>query len=323
MTRSRQNSLIAFILLVCAALVLGACGSDDGGAQDNNGFDLRTDVGGEDGSSDAGDGEDGGGADGGGADIGGADIGGTDTSGEDTGTDPTTPFTAEGLSSGSWYGITLLSAEPATTGSMLPIEFHEDMTVTMGFRGETTGEFAFFGDERVRLFNLMNGDEPNQPEQFLLDADVEDDQVEGLEIVIPDSEGGEPYVLRFEQQSTPDIASENIAGNWQSDETYTGENGGSFRLAIRILAGTFGYGGYNGAYIEFISGDLEMITYDTGETFWFNVPPAGGNPVPSLAGEVRVGPQGDYLLWAPREVTPQSGEFESVEMFQVDSFTNP
>jgi hypothetical protein len=315
------------------ALALGgiACGSDDESVQNENNWKFGDDVAGEDPSSDAA-GEDAGREDSGGEDAGREDAGGADAIGEDTAgqdatahtdTDSETPLTAAGLSSKPWYAISVLSAEPATTGSTFVVEFHDDMTVSIGFHEEVTGSWALFGEGRVRLFDLMKGNEPNQPQQLLLDVDLEADQVKGLEIAIPDADGGLPRIMRFEQLATADISVEDIAGNWQSEETFTGENGGTFRLAVRFLGGTFGYGVYNGAYVEFIPGQAQVITYDTGETFWFGVPPDTTPPKPSLAGEVRSDGDGGYTIWAPREVTPQSGDFESVELNHVAAFTNP
>lgn len=253
---------------------------------------------------------------------------GADTLPTDTGIDveadagEQTPFTVEGLSSAPWYAVVPLTTDPAVTGSVYVLQFNTDMGVSIGFRDEVTGSWSIFGEDRVRLAQLENDGQPNQPEQLLLDADLDDDgNIEALELVIPRGNGLEPLILRFEQPATPQVPLEAIEGNWQSEQTYSDENGNEYRLALRALGGSLGYGAYNGAYIEFVSGEANTITFDTGETYWFLAPPATGDPRPALAGEIRVDDAGMQMLYAPRETAQGSGEFEAIRMQRVDGFT--
>lgn len=107
--------------------------------------------------------------------------------------------TAEGLSSAPWYAVVPLTGDPAVTGTVYKLEFDTDMGVSIGFRQEVTGSWSIFGEERVRLAQLDDDGQPNQPEQLLLDVDLEEDHVEALELVVPRGNGLDPLILRFEQ----------------------------------------------------------------------------------------------------------------------------
>ncbi|QDG51474.1 hypothetical protein FIV42_12175 [Persicimonas caeni] len=299
----RRRSILIGSLLLASSLV--ACTEDAPGGSDNNDWDV-----------------------GGGDVLGGSDADGSaDAVSDDAGIDAAedagaqTPFSAEGLASAPWYAMVPLTTDPAVTGTVYKLTFDTEMNVAIGFREEVTGSWSIFGDDRVRLSQLENEGQPNRPEQLLLDADLDGDgNIDALELVVP-QENGEPFVLRFEQPGTPAVSVEEIAGNWQSDETYTDENGNDFRFALRALGGTLGYGIYNGAYVEFISGEAITITYDTGETYWFSAPPASGDPQPPLGGQIVVDDAGEMVLYAPRETAPNSDEFEAMRMRSVDGFS--
>lgn len=312
MMRRRRN--VWMVCLVALALSLSACTEDNGTGSSNNGWDV-------------GQGNDGGGPD-----------AGDTTSGPDTSPDgsvpdaigdatvvdagQTTPFTPEGLASKPWYGVTPLTSDPAVTGSMFKVDFHADMTVTVGFRGEVSGKWEIFGDDRLRLFELEQADgQPNEPTQLVLDADLSGDNLDGLELLIP-RQNQPPYLLRFEQLGDADVTVDDLDGKWQSDDTFPGENGDMYWLVVRVMGDYAGYGFYNGgAYVEFAGGDAHTITYDSGETFWFYEPPTTGDPKPALCGELVVDAAGEMTLYAPRQSNPGQTpeEFEAVAMHPVDA----
>ena len=282
------------------ALVLLGCGSDD---NTSGGQDWDVGEGGLDGGAS------------------GADAAGVD--GGAAGSSPSVPFTVEGLSAQPFYGVLRVTNEPAITGSMIKVDLKEDMSVAIGFRGEVTGSWEIFNDDRVRLYDLMRGDQPNQPPEFVLEADMQDDEVSGLEIYMPQGPDGEPYMVRYEPLGTPDFGLDEVRGNWQSEQTFTGQNGESLRLAVRILGDQAGYGVYNGAYVEFSSGTARLLTYETGETFWFIDPPSAGDPKWALGGQIIENDQGELTLYAPRQTNPgeQPAEFEATKMLEVDAFS--
>ncbi len=315
MKRWSRAVLLACVMMVVASL--SACTSENPGSGSND-----WNVGGGADSGSTSDADAGTIADGGSDDAGSSDTSVLpDASTSDTGSSAATPFTAEGLSSAPWYGVSALTVDPVVTGVVLPLEFHTDMSVTVGFDGAVTGQWEKMGSNRVRLTQLTKADgSPNQPTEFILDADLDGDNIKGLELVIPQGPDGSPYVLRFEQVATPEVSVDDISGSWQSQDTYDDGHGNSYRLALRVLGGYLGYGFFNGAYVEYVGGDASTITYDDGKTFWFYDP--GSPDKPALAGEVTRDAAGNVVLYAPRQTNPNQtpAHFEAVQMDHVDSF---
>ena len=246
----------------------------------------------------------------------------------DTGPDASGPgLVAEAVAGEPWYGVTRLTQTPAITGSMQRVKFDADKSAAIGMQRAVTGKWRIFDDDSVLLYELERDDgSMNQPSQFVVEAELENDHLVALEVFIGQGPDGKPYKQRFEQLATPDVAYDAITGQWQSPMTYTDpDNNRDYRLALRVEeAGEIEYGAFFGRFFGFSRGDGHLITYDTGETFWFIAPPAMGMQQPPLAGEVRTGADGEIQLFAPRGIDEDGMEgpesFEAIEMESVESF---
>lgn len=320
--------------LAAMVFAMAACGSEDG-ADSNNDWGVGEDVafadadaGPDDGDdADHGNNGDDGDADREDADPADADLVDADPSDADPqpdsgDPDEEVPFTVEGMSSAPWYGVSRFTVDPAITGAVYKINFREDMTVAIGFYEEVTGKWEIFGEDRVRLYDLERDGQPNQPPSFAFDVDTQDDNARGLELYLPDGPGGSAYVLRLERLATPDLSISEVQGRWQSEQSFTDQNDNSYRMALRMQPGYLGYGIYNGAYIEYSDGAARIITYDTGETFWFIEPPNAGDPKHALAGEIMADDNGEWQVYVPRNTNPgeEPAEFDALLMEHVEAF---
>jgi hypothetical protein len=254
----------------------------------------------------------------------GLDVGPDVGPGGDTDIDPGdgTPFTAEGMASRPFYGVFRLTEDPAITGSAYKIDFHEDMTVAIGFYGEVTGKWEFFGSDRVRVYELEHDGQPNQPPAFPIDANLDGENIEALEMYIPEGPSGSPYLMRLEQLADTHGIADELVGDWQSEASYVDENDNPYHLAMRLRGGQLGYGIYNGAYVEFAGGTARWIPDNRArQAMWFIEPSPVGDPMSPLAGEV-VWEGGEWVLYAPRHLNPgeEPAEFEAVKMHHVDAF---
>ena len=255
-----------------------------------------------------------------------ADLTG-DTS--DPGPDASGPgLVAEAVAGDPWYGVTRLTQTPAVTGTIQKVTFDADKSVAIGVRGAVTGKWRIFDDDSVLLYELERADgSMNQPSQFVVEAELENDHLVAFEIFIGEGPDDKPYKQRFEQLETPDIAYDSFTGQWQSPMTYTDpDSNRDYRLALRVEeAGAIEYGAFFGRFVGFSRGDGHTITFDTGETFWFIAPPAMGMQQPPLAGEVRTDAAGELQLFAPRGIDEDGMEgpesFEAIEMESVESFS--
>jgi predicted small secreted protein len=281
----------------------------------------------------------------------GEDAGGDDTSGEDTSDDDTADrdagdggnvddggeqdvpnpddgggedpiFEESALEGTTWFGILRLAQNEGITGSVFEITLMADNDVEIGAFGSVTGKWEIFDERRLRVYDLVRDGEPNQPEQFVFDVDVDENRARGLELVIP-QQGAPPYTMRLEQLGTADITVEELDGDWQSEEIIVGEDGNDNRLALRFFGERMGYGIFNGAYIEFVSGNAETLTLDNGRTYWLLLPPPDGAPQATFGGELQVAEDGSVRLFAPRQTNPgeEPAEFTSEFMTSVSSFS--
>jgi hypothetical protein len=129
--------------------------------------------------------------------------------------------------------------------------------------------------------------------------------------------------MRLEQIDNPDVSTADLDGDWQSEDVFTDEEDNENRLAIRFFGSRMGYGVYNGAYIEFVSGSAETITYEDGKTFWLLLPPEDGPERATFGGEVQTGSDGGFTIFAPRQTNPgeEPAEFTSEPLTQVPAFS--
>lgn len=312
-----MKARIFAILIVCifAAGVSVGCTTETGGSGD------EWDVGG---NADASDDEDtlsdgAGGDDGGEQDVPDPDDAGADA--DDAGEDPI--FEESALEGTTWYGILRLAQNEGITGTVFTMELMADNNIEIGAFGSVTGKWEIFDDRRLRVYDLVRNGEPNDPEQFVFDVDVDDqDRALGLEILIPQQDGP-PYTMRLEQLGDPDISVADLDGDWQSEDVFSDDDDNDNRLAVRFFGDRMGYGVYNGAYIEFVSGTPQTQTLDTGETFWMLLPPADGPEQPSFGGEIETGEDGTITIFAPRQTNPgeQPAEFTSEPLGNVPAFS--
>jgi hypothetical protein len=265
-------------------------------------------------------------------DTGAPDLGPDDTSvGNDVGPDtaPGPDGGGEGLTRravvGTWYGVSRLTQKPAITGSVQEVVFEGDGSVRIGFNGAVTGKWQIFDDDSIQLYDLVDrqGD-PNRPEQFLLEAEFENDRLVAFELFIGQGPDDTAYKLRYEQLASPAVPYAELVGQWQSKKVMTNQMGRKFRLVLRAEQnGKLAYGVYTGNYVEFARGDGRTITYDTGETHWFIA--SNDAMTPPLGGEVRIDDAGELVVWAPRGIqtnsTPQPEKFEAVEMVPTQNLS--
>lgn len=270
---------------------------------------------------------------GGGGDTGGGTGKGPDTwqpdAGPDGGTMPGPGLTEAAITSAAWYGVFRVTSAPAITGNTQEVVFNKDGTVRIGFRGAVTGKWEVFDDDSVRLYDLRNNrqGQQNQPTQWVLEAELDrQDRLEAFELFVATGPDGNPYKARYEQLETPDVQFGQIQGQWQSKKVFKNRQGARFRIGVRVeQGGKISYGVVTGGYTEYSRGDGRLITYDTGETFWFIAVPATGQPKAPLAGQVKIGADGTPTLYAPRGIEkdgkPGAEDFEAVELEEVSQFS--
>ena len=264
-------------------------------------------------------GEDAGTDDGGDQDVPDPDDAGPDA--DDGGENPV--FEESSLEGTTWYGIFRLAQNEGITGTVFQVELMADNEVEIRAFGSVTGKWEIFGDRRLRVYDLARNGEPNEPEQFVFDVDLDDqDRTLGLELVIP-REAAPPYTMRLEQLHNPDVTVADLDGDWQSEEVFPDDNDNDTRLAMRFFGDRIGYGAYNGAYIEFVSGMAQTLTLDTGETFWMLLPPPDGAQQATFGGEIQTDEDGTITVFAPRQTNPgeEPAEFTSEPMISVSSFS--
>ncbi|MGM0555845.1 MAG: hypothetical protein ACQEVA_05665 [Myxococcota bacterium] len=323
-----KHLLIVFSALLLAVSIPLGCTSENG--EDGDQWEFEGDAGqdgsGEDATSD----DDATGDDAVSEDTtGGEDVDDSDAPAGDAGPDAADggneppEFEESSLVGTNWYGVFRLAENDGITGSLFEVTLLADNDVEIGAFGEVTGKWEVFDASRLRLYDLERDGEPNQPEQFAFDVDTDDqDRVLGLELFIPEGPSGDPYTMRLEQLGDTNVPTSELDGDWQSEEVFTDQNGNDNRLAVRFFGTRMGYGFYNGAYVEFVSGSAETLTYDGGKTFWLLRPPEDGPQRPAFGGEVQAGADGGFTIFAPRQTNPgeQPAEFSSEPLMNVPAF---
>ena len=301
--------------IVTFLIVLGfavACGSDDTGEDEPNqsDWDLNGDAGmdaDELGDADPGDADldDTGPVEDAGPDEDAdvvADAGpdeDADTPGPDAGpdddVDPPAPdeLTPEMLIGEPWYGVFRLTDDPAITGLYSGIEFVDEDSVVLHGEQEESGNWEILGTGDVHLYNLEG-----ELDQFVLEVDLSDGEVEALEVFIP-ADHVEPYTARYERRGEADIDFNDLGARWQSTQMVTGEEGVEYYVAIRIDADgimELGAAGEEGMFWGFVEGPGTTQTFDTGDTFWVMLvaPTSVGAPI---AGEIGENDDGDLVLY--------------------------
>ena len=249
----------AFALIAAAVMLVGLVGcQDDVGqtpgewgidAEDSGGApDAGGDAATEDAIEDTGGPDDDTGAP---VDTDLVDLGPEDTSVEGDGgpdVDPVPDGGREGLNAqavvGKWYGVSRLTQQPAITGSVQEVVFNSDGSLRIGFNGAVTGKWKIFDDDSVQLYDLVDQEgNANRPQQFLLEAELEDDRLVAFELFIGRGPDGSSYKLRYEKLASPSVPYADIVGQWQSKSVFTNRMGQKFRIVLRAdQNGKLGYG---------------------------------------------------------------------------------
>lgn len=232
-----------------------------------------------------------------------------------------------------WYAVLRVTDEPVIAGIYSGVEFVDEDTVRLHADTTREGSWAILENEDLHLYDIEPGPNQNQPEQWILQPELDGDQVVALDAPIPANGDLAPYRLRFEPQGPSQIPYADLVGRWQSTEQITNEEGNSFYVANRFNDDNFiefGFVGANNNFVGFSNGTGLTHTYGTGETFWAMIPDGDTDGLP-LAGEVRE-VDGDYRLYFFFETYPETAdpsgdeaiepELVIVEFVAVDQFAS-